>query len=434
MRAGLVLATALVAGIAPVALGGAAAAAAPAVNRAEATVEPGAVVQVGGRTKVWAGEEGAGTVRLRATLPAGVTGPVTATLGFAKPFSTWPGAGTTPDRVAARMDTTASVDGAAPVPLSWYMNEDYTNEPMAVDLPAVEAEATLDYAVTFDLSSRDSWFGSFDLSVTLKDAQGKVVSKGTAGVDTVLGTPEAGLRGAVHARDKDGVLWRYEATGSADGKLTPRKRVGGGWGQYTAIVPLGPATAAGRGDLVARDKDGVLWYYQGSGDPAAPFKPRVRVGGGWNVYTAIASNGYGRGLVARDKDGVLWNYVPGVESRFWPRVRVGGGWNTYTTISGYADGLVARDKAGVLWKYNDRRVAPSASKPFDARAKVGGGWNVYNTLAGTEDLGRWNGLDLLARTTDGEVYAYRGKPSGFGHVPTTRTKVGWNWDIYNAVI
>ncbi|MFF9848049.1 hypothetical protein [Streptomyces litmocidini] len=432
MRAGLVLATALVAGIAPVALGGAAAAAAPAVNRAEAAVEPGTVVQDGGRTKVWAGEEGPGTVRLRASLPAGVTGPVTATLGLAKPRSTWPGGGATPGRVAAGMVTTSSVDGSAPTPLTWRPVDGGEEEPIVADLPAIEAKTTLNYAVTFDMSSADRWFGSFDLSVTLKDAQGAVVSKGTAGVDVVLGTPEAVLRGAVHARDKAGVLWRYEATGSADGKLTARKRVGGGWGAYTAIVPVGRATASGQGDVVARDKDGVLWYYQGSGNPDAPFKTRVRVGGGWNVYTAIAANDYG--LVARDKDGVLWNYVREGRTTFQPRVRVGGGWNVYTQISGYADGLVARDAAGVLWKYNSRTVAPSSSKPFDARAKVGGGWNVYNTLAGTGDLGRWNGLDLLARTTGGDLYVYQGKTSGFGYVPTTRTKVGHGWNIYNIVL
>ncbi|MFG2839924.1 hypothetical protein ACGFYE_33540 [Streptomyces zaomyceticus] len=433
-REGLVLATALVAGIAPVAFGGAPAVATPAVNRAEVAVEPGTLVQDGGRTKVWAGEEGPGTVRFRANVPAGVSGPVTATLGFVKPFSEWPGAGTTPDRVAARMDTTASVDGAAPVPLSWHMNDDYEREPMAVDLPAVEAKATLDYAVTFELGSWDSWFGSFDLSVTLKDAQGRVVSKGTAGVDAVLGTPEAGLRGAVHARDKDGALWRYEATGSADGKLTARKRVGGGWGVYTAIVPLRGLTADGRSDLVARDKDGVLWYHQGSGNPDAPFNPRVRVGGGWNIYTEITRDNYGYGtLLARDKDGVLWKYVERFDGSFLPRQRIGGGWNAYTKVTGYADGVVARDAAGVLWKYTHSSAEHPSSGPFDARVKVGGGWNVYNTLAGTEDLGRWNDLDLLARTPGGDLYAYQGKPSGFGHVPTTRAKIGWGWDIYNLV-
>ncbi|SEL36216.1 hypothetical protein SAMN05414137_1081, partial [Streptacidiphilus jiangxiensis] len=37
-----------------------------------------------------------------------------------------------------------------------------------------------------------------------------------------------------------------------------------------------------------RDASGVLWLYQGTGNPAAPFKSRVRVGGGWNTYNTLA--------------------------------------------------------------------------------------------------------------------------------------------------
>ncbi|MGW1927650.1 tachylectin-related carbohydrate-binding protein, partial [Streptomyces massasporeus] len=183
--------------------------------------------------------------------------------------------------------------------------------------------------------------------------------------------PAADARGAVHARDKAGVLWRYEATGNADRSLTPRKRIGGGWNNYSEIVQLTPTTAAGTGDLVALDMEGVLWFYRGTGDPAAPFASRVRATGGgglpeWADYTAIASNGEG-GLVARDKAGVLWNFELNDEEhpRFKPRVRVGGGWNIYTEIAAFGDGLVARDAAGVLWKYN-ASSSESPSAPYAA--------------------------------------------------------------------
>ncbi|GGU99377.1 hypothetical protein GCM10010275_42810 [Streptomyces litmocidini] len=96
--------------------------------------------------------------------------------------------------------------------------------------------------------------------------------------------------------------------------------------------------------------------------------------------------------------------------------------------------MVARDTAGVLWKYTHSSAEHPSSGPFDARVRAGGGWSTYDTLAGTEDLGRWNGLDLLARTPGGDLYAYRGKPSGSGHVPATRTKIGWGWNIYDLVL
>lgn len=32
---------------------------------------------------------------------------------------------------------------------------------------------------------------------------------------------------------------------------------------------------------------GTLWYYQGSGDPGAPFAGRTQVGGGWQMFDLL---------------------------------------------------------------------------------------------------------------------------------------------------
>ncbi|MFI0988145.1 tachylectin-related carbohydrate-binding protein [Streptomyces exfoliatus] len=441
VRASLVLATALVAGIAPVALGGAPAVAAPVAARSGATVEPGTVVQEGGRLTVPAGVEGPVTLRFKATLPTGVTGPVRARVTL--PITNWPPGGWTDHRAAAQIDSTCSVGGGAFAACDW-QGTSFTDDPgpyrIVLDLPPVEASSTVDHAVTIDLPESLAWIGSLDAPVELKDAAGTVVAQGKVGLDVVAGSPRSSQWGAVHAVDKDGVLWRYEATGKADRTLTPRKRIGGGWNAYDRIVPLNRATAAGTGDLVARDKNGHLWYYEGSGNPAAPFKPARRTTGDqigrWQEYTSLASNGEG-GLVARDKDGVLWNFERSDEegiSLFEPRVRVGGGWNVYTQITAFGDGLVARDTAGVLWKYNGS-TSTSAARPFEARWRVGGGWNTYNTLAGTAELGAGTHTELIARSTNGDLWAYDARPSGFGYAPSSlRTRIGWGWSIYKTVI
>ncbi|MFH9722231.1 hypothetical protein ACH4M4_04610 [Streptomyces sp. NPDC017254] len=435
MRAGLVLATVLVAGIAPVAFGGAAAVAAPVTVRAGSTAEPGTVVQDGGRLAVPAGDNPPAVLRLKVTLPQGVTGPVTARLGLPVPYL--PGGGT-PPRLAARLRTTASADGVALGPLGWRTPDEET-EPgehsVLLDLPAVDTEdGTLTYELAIGAESRLSEIGSIDGDFTVKDVSGTVAAHGRVLLDFVAGTPEPYYRGAVHARDRDGVLWRYEGTGKPEGPLKPRKRVGAGWNVYNTITQLSRTTAYGSGDLVARDKAGVLWYYRGSGDPAAPFKPRVRVGGGWNVYTSLAP--YSDGLVARDRNGVLWHYEATFsESPFKAPVRVGGGWNAYTAISRFQDGLVARDKSGVLWKYNAYRSGADPAAPFSPRVRVGGGWNVYRDIVGAMDLcGAWSD-SVVARDTTGEVWVYKGRTSGFGFVPgSARTRIGWGWDIYTAVI
>ncbi|MFF8377074.1 hypothetical protein ACF07V_13190 [Streptomyces sp. NPDC015661] len=439
MRATLVLATALVAGIAPVALGGAAAVAAPApvaAAPAASTAELGTVVQVGPRLALPAGGEGPETLRFKATLPAGVTGPVKARVTL--PITNWPGGGWTDYRTAARIVSTCSVGGGAFTPCAWNgtrFEEEDKPARVVLDLPAVEASATLEFAVTMDLPAELAWIGSLDAPVELKDASGSVVSQGKVGIDVFEGVPNAYDRGAVHARDKDGVLWRYEGTGNVRRVLAPRTKVGGGWNIYTSILPVTTTRASGDGDLVARDKAGVLWYYKGTGNPAAPFAPRVKVGAGWNIYTAFSA--HDGGLLARDRDGVLWNYDRNASSStapFKPRVKVGAGWNGYNTITSFGSGLLARDKAGVLWSYASAAPGTSAgARPLKPRVKVGGGWNIYSAVVGTGDLHRGGVPDVLARDTSGRLWEYSGVVTSAPMPSSTRSLIGAGWNIYDTI-
>ncbi|MFJ4867183.1 hypothetical protein [Streptomyces sp. NPDC088757] len=437
MRTVLVLTTALVASVVPVSLGAGAApaVAAPAVPAPAA--EPGTVVQEGGRLTVPAGEEGPVTLRLAVTLPEWVTGPVRARLAL--PVKEFPPAGPNPHRLAAALTSTCAVNGGEFAPCTWDApwidGEDYPY-PVRIDLPVTEAAATLTYALTIDTSLEQAWVGSLDAPVELTDSTGTVVARGTAGLDFVAGTPAAKFLGVVHARDKAGVLWRYEGTGRVDKPLKPRKKVGGGWNAYTAVVPISTPRADGTGDLVARDKAGVLWLYPGTGNPDVPFRPRIRIGAGWNVYTAMAGRGNGS-LVARDKDGVLWNYERTVNSPapFYPRSRVGAGWNVYDTLVGYGRGPVARDRFGVLWKYDETGGTDPEGYPFRTRMKVGGGWNFYTAVAGAADLGpRDYRGDIVARDRSGELWLHQGVYRAGTTMPDrTRTLIGGGWNIYDLL-
>ncbi|CAM5316190.1 hypothetical protein STENM327S_03769 [Streptomyces tendae] len=68
------------------------------------------------------------------------------------------------------------------------------------------------------------------------------------------------------AKDKDGVLWLYP--GKGDGTFGSRVRIGGGWAKYT-ITGKGDYDRDGRPDLLARDGSGVLWLYPGTGKARA---------------------------------------------------------------------------------------------------------------------------------------------------------------------
>ncbi|MFE4305014.1 hypothetical protein ACFRR6_03000 [Streptomyces sp. NPDC056891] len=426
----LAIATVLAAGVAPAVLGGPAAAAPLTAVAATGTVR---VVQEGGPLVVPSGEEGAVTTRIKVTLPAGRAGPVMARLLLPNP--TWE----LPDFDTPAYEPvtpTCSVNGGAFWPCLW---DSPGNE---VVFPATESATTVTYDVRVDADSRAAVRGNLAATLEVTDGAGAVIGSGRVAFQFAKGTPENHRRTAVLARDKAGVLWQYESSGRPDKPLKARERIGGGWNAYTSITPLTQRTAAGEGDLVARDKAGVLWCYKGSGNPDAPFKPRVRVGGGWNTYTAITSRA--GGLVARDKAGVLWHYNAtghdAPQAPFDTRQNIGG-WNAYTALVGnWSDfTAVARDRAGVLWSHGFDYPIPGGDFPgpeYAPRVRVGGGWNVYERIALAGQLSGSSENDFLARDTQGRLWLYEGvNRAGDDLVPgPTRRKIGWDWDIYDTIL
>ncbi|MEV6200211.1 VCBS repeat-containing protein [Streptomyces sp. NPDC051771] len=149
------------------------------------------------------------------------------------------------------------------------------------------------------------------------------------------------LAGTAHAdlvaRDKTGVLWLYQGNGR--GGFLGRVRIGGGWQTYEHLAGGSDFTGDGRPDLVAADKTGVLYLYAATGNVNAPFAARKRIGGGWQVYNQLVGTGNLGGtaagdLVARDKDGVLWLYLGKGDGTFTGRTRVASGFGRYGELVG----------------------------------------------------------------------------------------------------
>ncbi|MFJ5712865.1 FG-GAP repeat domain-containing protein [Streptomyces sp. NPDC093105] len=214
-------------------------------------------------------------------------------------------------------------------------------------------------------------------------------------------------------RDTAGRLWRtdlfYRPIDTFRGlnEGAPKALLGAGWNVYDRIEAAGNLGGSAVGDLLARDKSGVLWLYTGSG--TGNFATRIKVGGGWHAYDKITAGsdltGDGRiDALATDKSGVLWLY-PGTgnaSSPFTTRKKVGGGWGAYNDITavgklagGPAGDLVARDRAGVLWQYLGK-----GDGTFAPRTKIGGGWNGYTALIGTGDADGDGRPDLIATDTN----------------------------------
>ncbi|MEU6169408.1 N-acetylmuramoyl-L-alanine amidase [Streptomyces tanashiensis] len=244
-------------------------------------------------------------------------------------------------------------------------------------------------------------------------------------------------------RDASGVLWQYQGSGSSTEPFLARYRVGGGWGIYNAITPLTALRADGTGDAVARDTSGALWYYQGSGNPSAPFKPRLKTGGGWQIYDRIIGvrdlTGDSRpDVIAREKSGALWLYkgTGTPATPFAPRVKIGTGWQIYNDIVSTGDltsdgkpDLIGRDATGALWLY---KGTGSATAPYAARVKVGTGWQIYNSITGPSDLTGDGRVDFVARDGAGALWLYKG--TGSATAPyAARVQVGPGWQTYNLI-
>ncbi|MFJ9810086.1 N-acetylmuramoyl-L-alanine amidase [Streptomyces sp. NPDC101158] len=248
----------------------------------------------------------------------------------------------------------------------------------------------------------------------------------------------------VVARDGSGVLWQYQGTGSASAPFLTRYRVGSGWGGYDVVSPTTALRADAVGDMVARDTTGTLWYYAASGSPSAPFKGRQRVGTGWKIYDRLLGvrdvTGDGRAdLIARETSGLLWLYkgTGDPAAPFATRTKIGGGWQVYdqlvsagdATGDGRAD-LIARDTSGTLWLY---KGTGNATTPYATRTRIGAGWQVYDRLAGPSDLTGDGRADLIARDRSGTLWLYKG--TGSASTPyATRTRVGAGWQTYHLIV
>ncbi len=140
----------------------------------------------------------------------------------------------------------------------------------------------------------------------------------------------------VMTRDKaTGSLWLYRRTPSGWGTRT---RIGGGWQAMDAVMGAGDITGDGRPDVLAREKaTGYLWLYPGAS--TGLLGPRSRIGTSWGSFDALAAPGDMNGdtrpdVVARERStGYLWLYSRDDAGAWRPRVRIGTGWQIFDVIS-----------------------------------------------------------------------------------------------------
>ena len=297
---------------------------------------------------------------------------------------------------------------------------------------------------------------------------------------TAPGDLDGDGRADLLARTPSGDIYVYISTGNVDS--APFKagvKVGYGWGTYDQIVGANDVNGDGLGDIIARTPAGDVYYYAGTGDAAKPFKARVKIGYGWDVYNQIVGlddlDGDGLGdLIARKPGGDVYTYYATGDGTFKARVAGGSEWNSAALFVGAGGNpdfgkheVMARTNGGSLYWYqsrNDGNFFPRQSSSSDSGWNsvslslassldndgwgdlvqnykgtlyvngeyIGTGWQVYNSLTGPGDLSGDGKGDLLARDTSGNLYLYKG--NGAGTKFATKVKVGYGYNAYNKIV
>jgi hypothetical protein len=227
------------------------------------------------------------------------------------------------------------------------------------------------------------------------------------------------------ARGTNGTLYFYAGTGKASAPYAGRVALGPGWNAYNQLIGIGD------GSLFARTVSGAIYYY--APDGVGGFAPKHASGTGWNVelFAGAGSNPqYGKKeLFGLTTNGTLYWYYTRNNGQLSAREQVSdpAGWAGYTTF-GFANSLSDKGYAELLFRQGTNLY----NLEVDGTAPIATGWGGYSVYLGPGDLNGDGKGDLLARDTKGNLYLYRGQ--GTGTALTGRLLVGPGWNIYNAIV
>ncbi|MFF1496771.1 FG-GAP-like repeat-containing protein [Streptomyces sp. NPDC058304] len=244
----------------------------------------------------------------------------------------------------------------------------------------------------------------------------------------------------VLTRDTNGEVWVYPGTGgTGTATLGGRYYIGNGsWRDYWVNVYTADLNNDGYTDIVARDRNGNLYLYPGTGRTGTnTVADPVLIGTGWMTYNTLAFgdvNGDGRtDVIGRDGNGDLWMYPhaggTGTQT-LGGRVLLGSGWRTYG-ILGFGDvngdgrvDVIGRD-GGELWTYPN--TGDTGTQTFGSRVLIGEGWLTYNSLS-FSDLNSDGRTDIVGRDATGGQYVYTNSSSGATISFGGRDYIGDGWN------
>ncbi|MGQ4388534.1 FG-GAP repeat domain-containing protein [Streptomyces sp. SAS_270] len=168
------------------------------------------------------------------------------------------------------------------------------------------------------------------------------------------------------------------------------KRLSQDWSGYDTLLAAGDQTGDGRPDLLARDAaTGNIYLYAHNGTDG--FKARVKIRSAWTGYKRVIGagdlNGDGFGdVLALDRSGELWRYNGTGTGTLKDRVRVFSDWGgSYKDVIGAGDlngdgknDLVSRDTSDNLWLNAGKGTGTFAGRTQAGTATY---WKTWASLA-----------------------------------------------------
>ncbi|MFD0783295.1 trypsin-like serine protease [Micromonospora azadirachtae] len=196
---------------------------------------------------------------------------------------------------------------------------------------------------------------------------------------------------SIMAVNSSGELWLYNGDGQG-GFAGAARRIGTGWGGFTALVPTSNWLGNGKPGLIARNSAGELIRYDGNGAGGWASATGTRIGTGWNGFNAFMTPGswFGTGnealIVRKTTTGELFVYQSD-SAGGWATtagIKINSGWGSFLAIPTPGDwsgdnamDLLGVDSAGKL------RIYPTDGKgnwlPGGA-AVINSGWNTVSPI------------------------------------------------------
>ena len=194
-----------------------------------------------------------------------------------------------------------------------------------------------------------------------------------------------------------------------------------GWSFFNLVVSPGDFDSDGIPDILGQTTDGSLLFYRGTGQGGLVQVSGVQIGTGWNYLNIITPgdfDGDGRADVLGWKsDGTIWLHRGKGDGTFASAgVQIEAGAQVFVEIfspgdfdeDGHPD-LLARKPDGTLWFFRgkgDGTVYPDPGRQIDS------GWNIFRKILAAGDFNGDGHPDVLAVTTGGTLFYYRGKGDG----------------------